>query len=86
MPTPIDPGELRAQNIKNLFVFVVLMSLIGAFTASHLVELNLDNKHVKAITEHHCDDCLFKLFPRFKKKSQVEIKISPPKLPNTTIK
>lgn len=86
--TSKDLGEIRAQNIKNFFIFIILISLIGGFTAIHLVELNLNNKHIRAIAEHHCDECLLKLFPKSKskKKPQVEIRLTPPEGPQVIIK
>lgn len=75
--TPRDPAEIKMQNIKNFFVFIVFVSLIAAFTVSHIVELNLNSNHIKAIKDHHCSECLLKLFPKFKRKPEVEIKISP---------
>lgn len=86
-PSSRDPAEIKAQNIKNFFTFIVLISLIGAFTASHLVELNLNTRHVKAIAEHHCEGCFYKLFPKAKRfRKQDFIVVPAPEGPKVDIK
>ena len=82
-----NADELKVRNTKNFFIFIVIISLIGAFTATHLVELNLQSKYAKALAKHHCEGCFYKLFPKAKRFRKQDFVVVPaPDSPKVDIK
>jgi hypothetical protein len=79
-------SDIIMENCFGLLVTFLIVFVVGAQTFVTLAEINADTKHKKELSEHHCSECLLKLFPKSKTKPQVEIKITPPKGPKIIIK